>query len=424
MTHALFSPFTIAGISHHSASVADMEMVRFPDEEALLIRAGEWFKGAILLQTCNRIEMMVHGSADLLGTFLEREGREGWLIWKDAEALSHLLDLAAGLDSMVIGEDQILGQLRKALTLSETVSVADPLITLCINKAIHAGSEARRMTGINRGAVSIGSAAVLLAEEQLGSLAGCHILVLGSGEMGVLVTQALAAKQLSAIYVANRTFDRAKRLAEKVRGTAVLMSELYRFLTLSDVVICCTSAPHPIIRADEVKDALKGRSWPLDDLLHPLLIVDIAQPRDVEEEVGNIPGICLYTIDDLRKVNDDTAQFRKEAAEKAQTFLDQELVRFIRLFNRKAADELLATLYSWAEQIRIRERDRALSRLSGCDDRFRDVTDDLSRVLTRKLLTDVTLTIRTCAERGDMQVAEDLVGAITRGETICSRIQD
>ena len=192
---------------------------------------------------------------------------------------------------MVIGEDQILGQLRDALTLSESVSVADPLITLCINKAIHAGSEVRRITGINRGAVSIGSAAVLLAEEQLGSLAGRHILVLGSGEMGVLVTQALAEKQLSAIYVANRTFDRAQRLAGKVSGTAVPISDLYRFMTLSDVVICCTAAPHPVIRAGEVMEALKGRSWPLDKSVRPLLIVDIAQPRDVEEAVRSIPGV-------------------------------------------------------------------------------------------------------------------------------------
>jgi len=421
MSHALFSPFTIAGISHHTASVADMESVRFLDEEAFLTRARDWFKGALLLQTCNRIEIIVNGSADLLLRFLESESRAGWHIWEDADALSHLLELAAGLDSMVIGEDQILGQLRKALSLSEAYAVADPLTTLCINKAIHAGSEARRISGINRGAVSIGSAAVLLAEEHLGSLAGRHILVLGSGEMGVLVTQALAAKQLSAIYVANRTFDRAQRLADKVHGTAVPMSDLYQYLNQSDVVICCTAAPHPVIRAEEVIEGLKGRSWLLDPSQRPLLIVDIAQPRDVEEEVGSIPGVCLFTIDDLRKVNDNATQFRKEAAEQVHSFLDQELVRFIRLFNRKAADELLATLHSWAEQIRIRERDRAMSRLSGCDERLLGVTDDLTRVLTRKLLTDVTLTIRNCAERGEMQIAEELVGAITRGDTICSR---
>lgn len=421
MKDALFSPLAIAGISHHIASVADMEAVRFPDEEAFLTRASEWFKGVVLLQTCNRIEVIVHGSADLLSSFMESEGRSNWQIWDDTSALSHLLDLAAGLDSMVIGEDQILGQLRKALAMSEEKSVADPLITLCINKAIHVGSEARRLSGINRGAVSIGSAAVLLAEEHLGSLKGRHILVLGTGEMGVLVTQALAAKDLSAIYVANRTFDRAQMLAEKVDGTAVLMTDLYRYLSLSDVVICCTAAPHPVVRTDELTEALKIRSWPLDRSKNPLIIVDIAQPRDVEETVRTIPGVLLYTIDDLRKVNDDTTQFRKEAAEKVRTYLDQELVQFIRHVNRKAADEVLGSLHSWAEQLRTRERDKALSRLSGYDERYRTVIDDLTRVITRKLLTDVTLSIRACAERGEMQLAEELVGAITRGEMICSR---
>lgn len=420
MTNALFSPLTIAGISHHSASVAQMEEVRFSDEAAFLSRAGDWFKGVILLQTCNRIEVIVHGSSDLLTEFLSSEGRSGWTLWKDADALSHLLELAAGLDSMVIGEDQILGQLRKALALSEELNVADPLMSLCINKAIHAGSEARRITGINRGAVSIGSAAVLLAEEQLGSLRGRHILVLGSGEMGVLVTQALAAKQLSAIYVANRTFDRAQRLAEKVDGTAVTMHDLYRYLTLSDVVICCTAAPHPVIRADDLTEALKGRFWPLETPKRPLLIVDIAQPRDVEDDVRNVPGVCLFTIDDLKKVNDNTARFRNEAAREVRSYLAEEHEQFIRLFNRKAADEVLAALHTWAESIRVRERDRAINRFSGCDDHIRDVTDDLTRVLTRKLLTDITLTIRACAERGEMKRAEELVAAITRGDMLCS----
>lgn len=419
MTDALFSPLAIAGISHHTASVAEMEGVRFGDEVAFLARAGEWFKGVVLLQTCNRIEIIVHGGSELLTEFLATEDRNGWTIWENTSALVHLLDLASGLDSMVIGEDQILGQLRKALALSEELGIADPLLSLCINKAIHTGSQARRMSGINRGAVSIGSAAVLLAEEQLGSLAGRHILVIGSGEMGVLVTQALAAKRLSAIYVANRTFDRAKRLAEKVDGTAVLMNDLYWYLTMSDVVICCTAAPHPVIREEELRETLKGRSWPLDRQTHPLLIVDIAQPRDVEDGVRQVPGVCLFTIDDLRKVNDETAQFRKEAAIEVRAFLDEELQQFTRLFNRKAADEVLASLHTWAESIRMRERDRANNRIQGCDEHVREVIDDLSRVLTRKLLADVTLTIRGYAERGEIIKAEELVGAITRGCDPC-----
>lgn len=239
--------------------------------------------------------------------------------------------------------------------------------------------------------------------------------------MGLLVTQALAAKRLSAIYVANRTLDRARVLAHKIDGTAVPMDDLYRYLTLSDVVICCTSAPHPVIYANELREAMKARTWPLEGETRPLIIVDIAQPRDVEEEVGTVEGVCLFTIDDLRQVNDSAAQSRHEAATKVRVFLEEELDQFIRLYNRRAADETLATLHTWAETVRLRERDRALSRLHGCDEHAKEIVDDLSRALVRKLLADVTMSIRFCAEHGEIDRAEELVSAITRGEGLCSR---
>lgn len=421
MRPTLFAPLAIAGISHHTASVPDIEQFRFPDEAAFLTEAREWFKGVAILQTCNRVEIIVHGEPDILTDFLQGQGRNSFTLFRDQEALSHLLELAAGVDSLIIGEDQILGQLRRSLALSEELGVASPILTLCINKAIHTGSEARRRTGINNGAISIGSAAVLLAEEQLHTLEGKRILIVGSGEMGVLVTQALAAKRLSAIYVANRTLDRARILAHKIEGTAVPMDDLYRYLTLSDVVICCTAAPHPIIHAEALREAMKGRSWPLDGIIRPLIIVDIAQPRDVEEAVGSIEGVCLFTIDDLRQVNDNATQFRQKAAEEVRIFLQDELDQFIRLYNRRAADETLATLHTWAETVRIREKERAFARLQGYDDHAREITDDLSRALTRKLLADVTMSIRFCAERGEIARAEELVSAITRGEGLCSR---
>ena len=420
MRPTLFAPLTIAGISHHTASVPDIEKFRFPDETAFLTQAREWFKGVALLQTCNRVEVIVHGKPDILADFLHGQGREKFTIFKDQEALSHLLELAAGIDSLIIGEDQILGQLRRSLALSEELGVVSPILTLCINKAIHAGSEARRRTGINNGAISVGSAAVLLAEEKLHTLDGKRILIIGSGEMGVLVTQALAAKRLSAIYVANRTLDRARILAHKIDGTAVPMDDLYRYLALSDVVICCTAAPHPVVYAKDLKEAMKGRTWPLEGEIRPLIIVDIAQPRDVEAEVGKIEGVCLFTIDDLRQVNDSAARTRQEAATKVREFLEEELDQFIRLYNRRAADETLATLHTWAEMVRVRERDRAFARLQDYDDHAREIADDLARALTRKLLADVTMSIRFCAERGEINRAEELVSAITRGEGLCS----
>jgi glutamyl-tRNA reductase len=328
------------------------------------------------------------------------------------------------MDSMIVGEDQIIGQLRDALALANETETASPVLELCINKAVHVGVEVRRQTQINRGAVSIGSAAVLLAEEQLGSLEGKHILVVGSGEMGMLVAQALAAKKLTAMYVANRTYQRAEVLAKKIGGKAVKLTELPRYMILSDVVISCTSAPHPVIYREHLREIMLSRCWPLDGHPRPLVLIDIAQPRDVEEGSEEIDGIHLFTIDSLRRINELTMSSRKEAAEKASSFVEKELQQFIRLLNGKAADETLSLLHTWAESIRLRERDRALSRLGTGDPRSGEIVDDFSRALVSKILSDVTVSIRLCAEDGDLEYAQSLVAAITKGEKICFRNEE
>lgn len=417
----LFTPIAVAGLSHHTATVDMLEAFRFPDEEAFLRKAKDRFRGMLLLQTCNRIEILVHGEASSLVSLLQEEGRKNFSVLTGIDALRHLLELAAGMDSMIVGEDQIIGQLKASLALAKETGTVSPALDLCVNKAVHTGVEVRKQTQINRGAVSIGSAAVLLAEEQLGTLAGKRILVVGSGEMGMLVAQALAAKHLTAIYVANRTFWRAASLAKKIGGKAVRLDDLPRYMLLSDVVISCTSAPHPVIHCDELREAMRGRCWPLEGHPRPLILIDIAQPRDVEEGAGEIDGVHLFTIDSLRKINEDTMSNRKAEAEKAQRYLEGELTQFVRLLNGKAADETLAILHSWADAIRQRERDRAIGRIGTADEKTREVVDDLTRALVSKILSDVTISIRLCAEDGDLSYAESLVSAITRGEKLCFR---
>jgi glutamyl-tRNA reductase len=421
MPGILFAPITIAGLSHHSATVDRLEAFRFPDEPAFLAKAKDRFRGALILQTCNRIEIMVHGEPSALVSLLEAEGRNDYSVLSGADALRHLLLLAAGMDSMIVGEDQIIGQLKDALMLAREAETVSPVLELCVNKAIHVGVEVRRQTQINRGAVSIGSAAVLLAEEQLGSLEGKHILVVGSGEMGMLVAQALAAKHLTAIYVANRTYGRAQALAKKIGGKAVRLDELPRYMVLSDVVISCTSAPHPVIHCQELREIMKRRCWPLDGHPRPLVLIDIAQPRDVEEGAGEIAGIHLFTIDNLRSINEKTLSSRKIEADKARAFVEDELRHFIRLLNGKAADDTLAFLHTWAESIRVRERDRAIGRIGNGDTRTNEVVDDLTHALVSKILSDVTISIRLSAEEGDLATADLLAAAITRGEKVCFR---
>lgn len=412
----------IAGVSHHTADVRAIEAFRFGDEPAFLQAAKERFCGVLILQTCNRVEIIVEGEASGLAQFLTETGRHGFFMHEDTGALRHLFHLASGIDSMIVGEDQIIGQLKKALAGGHEAGSASPLLEHCVTKAIHVGIEVRKRTLINRGAVSIGSAAVQLAEAEIGSLEGRHILVVGSGEMGLLVAQALAEKRLTAMYVANRTFGRAVILAEKIGGKAVRLPDLYHYITLSDVVISCTSAPHPIIHRRDLATAMRARCWPVEGHPRPLILIDIAQPRDVEEGADLIDGVRLFTIDNLRTINDKTMSTRKAEADRAHAFVEEELAIFLRHLNRRSADEVLGQLHTWAESVRIRERDRALARLGSTDPKAAAVIDDLSRVLARKLITDVTFSIRACAEDGDLCTAEALVRAVTEGERIRDRI--
>jgi glutamyl-tRNA reductase len=414
------APIAIAGVSHHTANVTALEAFRFPDEPALLQKAGQRFKGVLLLQTCNRVELIVEGDGGELRDFLTGQGRRDFFMHDGKGALSHLFSLASGIDSMIVGEDQIIGQLKKTLADAQESGTASTFLEFCVNKAVHVGIEVRKRTMINRGAVSVGSAAVLLAESQIGSLEGKHILVVGSGEMGLLVAQALAAKHLTAMYVANRTYGRAVILADKIGGKAVRLSQLYHYITLSDVVISCTSAPHPIIHKNELAQAMKARCWPVEGHPRPLILIDIAQPRDVEEGADTIDGVRLFSLDNLRTINEHTMSTRKAEAERAREFVDEELGIFLRYLNRRSADEMLAALHTWADSVRTRERDRAITRMGSPDPKTAEIIDDLTRVLAKKLLTDATFSIRESAEEGDLAAARALVNAITQGNRIGS----
>ena len=391
--------------NHSSSELAD----RIFDESGFYKTVSS---PCLLLQTCNRIEILSRKSGDALSAFLESQGKDGFTILEGEDVLLHLLELSAGTKSLIVGEDQILGQMKKALLTAEEAGCVDDVISACITAAVRFGVLVRQKTAINRGAVSVGSAAVLLAEEELGGLDGRNILVVGGGETGKLVARALSEKDIKAIYVANRSYETAAALAAEIGGRAMRLDQMYSCLSEADVVISCTSAPHEIIRAEPISQIMEKRLWPLDPTPRKLLMIDIASPPDIEYACADISGVSLYTIDDLKGISKRNLASRKKEIQTAEELIREYLPEYIRIIKRTAAGDVLSELYSWAEDIRVRETEKALRaiRLGGDAE---EVLEKFSLSLTKKLLDDTSSAVRRFAEESRIDKAKSLVTTIT-----------
>ena len=381
------SSLSLAVLSHEKHSSAELADQLFDE--------GEFYKTVsspcLLLQTCNRIEILSRESGDALSAFLESQGKEGFTILEGEDVLLHLLELASGTKSLIVGEDQILGQMKKALLTAEEAGCVDDVISACITAAVRFGVLVRQKTAINRGAVSVGSAAVLLAEEELGGLDGRNILVVGGGETGKLVARALSEKDIKAIYVANRSYETAAALAAEIGGRAMRLDQMYSCLSEADVVISCTSAPHEIIRAEPISKIMEKRLWPLDDAPRKLLMIDIASPPDIEYACADISGVSLYTIDDLKGISKRNLASRKKEIRTAEELIREYLPEYIRIIKRTSAGDVLSELYSWAEDIRARETEKALRAIRNGSD-IEETLEKFSLSLTRNsLMTQVVL---------------------------------
>jgi len=393
---------TGASINHHLAPVEDIERARFKDTDVAILKllsmgAAE----AMVLQTCNRVEIYaVSEEPDLLKKFLIAEGMPPMELKRDDEALRHLLRLACGLDSLIIGEDQVLGQLKSAYLISEKNHAMGTLLSTAVLGAVDTGRRARLETRINKGSVSIGSAAVELAEAELGDLKDKAILVVGAGEMGTLVAKGLAEKNLKGIYVANRTFEQAQRLASGLGGVAVRLDDIGNYIGSADVLICATAAPHMIVTKKMVESQLKGRR---------LLIIDITNPRNVEEAVARVPGVTLHNMDGLKKISESNLERRRAEITQVERIIEEELAYMKKAFKRRKADHVIGDLHYRADGLRLAELDRALSRLAShgdLNDAQRNILAEFSHSLTSKILAAPTRRLRLAAEKGDDEYIE------------------
>ena len=404
-----------ARITHHKSRVSLIETVGFEDLKSSLteLYSIDNVDECVILQTCNRTELYIvskdnENTAKMINDYLMKrcgtkseEAARAIEVSLNQDALKHLLTVASGLESMVVGEDQILGQVWGAYSTAESANTVGPILKTAFTRAVSVGRRVRNETDINRGAVSIGSVAVELAETLLGDLNGKNVLVMGAGEAGTLVAKALARSCPNAIFIANRTYERALKLAEELKGKAVKFNRLEEVLKDADVVICSTAAPHYLLKKEPVCKIMKQRSN-----RSGLMIIDISNPRNVEESVQDIDGVKLYNIDDLRGIAERNKEKRQEKAEKALKIIDDALLLLEQDLKAQSVSNIVSSLFSHAEKIRQKELMKAHNMLGKLDDKKRDVIDDLTFEIVEQTLVPIVENLRKAAMNNDKQMID------------------
>ena len=402
-------------MTHKTAHVPLMEAVAFRDKSQALteLRALEGVEECLILQTCNRIELFLvaeeaQNTATVAKDYLtKRAGDKAEEAFKaietsaDNDTFNHILRVTSGMESMVIGEDQVLNQVWDAYLEAENAKTLGPILKHLFNRAMIVGRRVRNETGINKGAVSIGSAAVELAITLLGKLEDKKILVMGAGEIGTLVSKALARRCLSPIFIANRTYDRAVKLAEALSGKAVKFDKFDEVMVDADVVICSTAAPHYLLTKEIFSRLMKQRQN-----RNEMIIIDISNPRNVEKAVAEVACAKLYYIDDLLLIANKNKVQRKNAIEKAQTILDEELLILEDDMKSFGLRLIISDLLSQAEQTRQKELGTALNMMGNLDERQKQILNDLTSILLKQTFIPVIENLRVAAKNGDKQTIE------------------
>jgi glutamyl-tRNA reductase len=390
---------TICGVSvsHERASVDDIGATGVERQRAAAssLLGAEGVEEAFVLRTCNRVEGYVVAADDgtgraALDLVVGEAPADAVAHMGHEESLRHLLRVAAGLESVVVGEDQILGQVRDAFEDARAVGAVGPLLEDAVLKAIRVGERARTETDINDGVVSLASAAISLAADET-DLEGAAGLVVGAGEMGTLAAKSLAAR-VDSLLVANRTVPHAAHVADSVdvEASAVALDALPAALDRADVVVTATGAPETVIDADALATA--GETF----------VVDLGQPRDVSPAAATLDAVAVRDLDALESLTDETRRQRRAAAGAVEEIVAEELDRLQAQYKRKRADQVISAMYESADRVKGREVETALRKLD-LDDEGRAVVESMADAIVSQLLAPPTRSLRDAAEEDDWE---------------------
>ena len=392
-------------VSHKRARVEEIEKIAKEDYFLPIISSCSFQEVAYIL-TCNRFEIYAFGFSiqEKLTNLCSRLGVENVAeIYVGEDCLRHLMRVCAGIESMIVGENEILGQVKTSFQKSEIKGLAGVNLKRVFAKAIQVGGKIRRETAISKGALSIGSAAVELAERVLGSLSGKKVLIVGAGEMGELVAKAIH-NNAETILIANRTFSKAEALAKRLNGIAVRFDRLQEYLKVCDVVISATSAPHIVISKQAVENAIKDRD-------RKLVIIDIALPRDVEDSVRELRNVELFTIDDLRAISEENMKKREQEIKKAEEIIERELEHFKVYLKDLGAKKAISAMYGLAGKFVDEEVNELYQKLSklGVGEEVKPLLRAFAISLIKKFLSEPTMRLKLAARHGEFELIDAIL---------------
>lgn len=387
---------TIVGLSHKTAPVEFREKLSFPEHaqaDALLtLMNARQVLEAVIVSTCNRTEVYAvvtdetagrHALVDFLSGSkdLDRDQLTKYLYFHDSgNAVRHLLRVVCSLDSMVVGEAQILGQVKEAYSHALDAGATSTIFNKLFRHSFEVGKRVRTETEIGESAVSISYAAVELAKKVFGSLDGRTVMILGAGKMSELTAKHLISCGVSSVLVSNRSYDRAEELAARFEGKAVRFDDRAETFATADIIISSTGATHYVVHRDEVDAALHARRH------RPIFFIDIAVPRDIEPSVNDLDNVFLYDIDDLQQVVDANLAERMKEAEKVEAIIDREIDTFIKWLSTLDVVPTITTLREKAERIRTAETEKALNKLPELSEHDRNTINAMTSAIVNKLL--------------------------------------
>ncbi len=411
----------VIGLNHKTAPVEMREKFNFSRIKIKTIlrrlRCSNLLSEVVLLSTCNRTEIYVvldnpvEGSSFLkhLAQHLAGNQYEAKYFYNltGVNCVHHLFKVASSLDSMIVGEGQILSQIKDAYALAKEQEMTSTLLNTIFQRAIAVGKLVRTKTHIAYNSVSVSSAAVDLAIKILGQVTSAKILVVGAGHMGELTARHLIDKGARSIFVANRNYDHARLLASKFSGSVVRFNELFKNAADADIVITSTGAPHYIITEHKMSQALQLRNK-----TSPLVIIDIAVPRDVEPEVGNLPGIVLYNIDDLENVVDTNKSLRAEEAAEAETLIEDAIKELQERLKYLSMRPVMVTLGEKLNVLRARVLKRSFTKMPDLNEAERRQVEILTIRLMHKFLREPMIAMNEVAGTSAEDFYRDFISKV------------